>query len=598
MAKQHLTTQKEFNYRLYSFIFIVFVGFGLCIPSFFNTNGPKITLGLDLQGGMNLLLGVKTQDAIKARFSSLASQIIYDTKASKILIDNLKVLEESVSFELVDSDEKTALESILSKIQGLNIQENGGQYRITFTQPYIDEIQKSAIEQAIGTIRNRLDQFGLSEPSVTQQGRDNILVQLPGIKTIEDEQRVRDLIAKPAHLQMMAVDEERNARVGVMSDLEAQKYNDVILPFTNSEVQEIESKLNRLNEKLKLLTLNTDGVSQDSASQLNSSDSVEVRKLEQEISSLNTLLQEQRAKPNQLILLKAIPILNGSMLTDAKAAFDQNGQPVVSFSLDSRGAKIFADFSASNIGKRMAIVLDDKVYSAPVIRERIGGGSGQIGGGFSVMEASDLAIALKSGALPAPMEVLEKRSVGPSLGEDSIKASLIALVSGFVLVVLFMIVYYSLAGVIAVSALFVNIALIIAVMALFGASLTLPGMAGIVLTVGMAVDANVIINERIRESLRDGHSITKSIELGYTNASRAIFDSNLTTLFAAILLYAFGSGAIKGFAITMGIGIMASILTAIIGTHGIYRALLHRISTNGNVSLWFGIKLDSALKKA
>lgn len=586
MTKQHLTLQKEFNYRLYSFIFLIFVGFGLCIPSFFNTNGPKITLGLDLQGGMNLLLGIKTQDAIKARFSSLASQIIYDTKAHRILIDNLKVLDESVSFELVDSDEKTALESILSKIQGLNVQENNGYYRITFTQLYVDEIQKSAIEQAIGTIRNRLDQFGLSEPSVTQQGKDNILVQLPGIKTIEDEQRVRDLIAKPAHLRMMAVDEERNARVSVMSDLEAQKYNDVILSFNNSEVQGLETNLNTLKERFKLLSSNPEN------------NSIKLKELEEEISQLSVLLQEQKARPNQLILLKAIPILNGSMLTDAKAAFDQNGQPVVSFSLDSRGAKIFADFSASNIGKRMAIVLDDKVYSAPVIRERIGGGSGQISGGFSVMEASDLAIALKSGALPAPMEVLEKRSVGPSLGEDSIRASLIALVSGFILVVLFMIVYYSLAGLIAVSALFVNIAFIIAVMALFGASLTLPGMAGIVLTVGMAVDANIIINERIREALRGGHSIAKSIELGYANASRAIFDSNLTTLFAAILLYAFGSGAIKGFAITMGIGIMASILTAIVGTHGIYKALLHRIGVSGNISLWFGIKLDSALKKA
>ncbi len=202
-----------------------------------------------------------------------------------------------------------------------------------------------------------------------------------------------------------------------------------------------------------------------------------------------------------------------------------------------------------------------------------------------------MAIALKSGALPAPMEVLEKRSVGPSLGEDSIRASLIALISGFALVVIFMIIYYSLAGVIAVVALFVNIVLIIAVMACFGASLTLPGMAGIVLTVGMAVDANIIINERIREALRAGFGIAKSIEMGYANASRAIFDSNLTTLIAAVLLYAFGTGAIKGFAITMGIGITASILTAIVGTHGIYQAIMQRIIKSGNVNLWFGIKL-------
>ena len=492
----------------------------------------------------------------------------------KILIDNLKVNENNVSFELFDSDEKSQLERILSDISGLQINENDGKYLIYFTPTYEEEIKNNALQQAIGTIRNRLDEFGLSEPSVTQQGQDNILVQLPGIKTLQEEQRARDLIAKPAHLQMMAVDEERNARVSTMSELEAQKYNDVILPFANSsEMQKLEKKLLILQE------------------QLSAADSTQRTQLEGNIAALEQEIRAKKAQSNQVILLKAIPILDGSMLTDARAAFDQNNQPIVSFNLDSKGAKIFGEFSGANIGKRMAIVLDGKVYSAPVIRDRIGGGSGQISGGFSVEEATDLAIALKSGALPAPMEVLEKRSVGPSLGEDSIKASLIALISGFALVVIFMIMYYALAGVIAVIALFVNIVLIIAVMAFFGATLTLPGMAGIVLTVGMAVDANIIINERIREALRSGFGIAKSIEMGYANASRAIFDSNLTTLIAALLLYAFGTGAIKGFAITMGIGISASILTAIIGTHGIYQAILSWILKSGNLPLWFGITL-------
>lgn len=583
MAKSSLQPQntKGFNYRLWSLIVAALLGIALCLPSFTDIQGRKISLGLDLQGGLNLLLGVKTDEAIKARFSSLASQIVFDTKKENILIDNLKVLEGNISFELVDTDEKPKMDKVLSSISGLQVSENKGFYTISFTQEYQEEIKDSALKQAIGTIRSRLDEFGLAEPSVTQQGKDNILVQLPGIKSVEEEQRARDLIAKPAHLQMMAVDEERNARVSIMSELEAQKYNDIILPFANSALQTLENQLTSLQAQLEPLN-NTD-----------SKNSQKKEKLVREIELLNAEIESQKARGDQVILLKAVPILDGSMLTDARAAFDQNNQPIVSFSLDSKGARIFGDFSGANVGKRMAIVLDGKVYSAPVIRERIGGGSGQISGGFSVEEATDLAIALKSGALPAPMEVLEKRSVGPSLGEDSIKASLIALISGFVLVVLFMMAYYSLAGVIAVVALFVNIVLIIAVMACFGASLTLPGMAGIVLTVGMAVDANIIINERIREALRGGFGIAKSIEMGYANASRAIFDSNLTTLIAAILLYAFGSGAIKGFAITMGIGITASILTAIVGTHGIYQAIMGRIIKSGNVNLWFGIKLPS-----
>jgi preprotein translocase subunit SecD len=225
-----------------------------------------------------------------------------------------------------------------------------------------------------------------------------------------------------------------------------------------------------------------------------------------------------------------------------------------------------------------------------VIRERIGGGSGQISGNFTINEANDIAIALRSGALLALVYVMEKRSVGPSLGADSIRQSTIALVLGFALVFVFMIVYYGIAGVISDIALVANLFLILAIMALFGATLTLPGMAGIVLTVGMAVDANVIINERIRELLRQGASISKAIEEGYANAFTAIWDANVTTLISAVVLYAYGTGPIKGFALTMSIGILASMLTAILGTHGIYQMLLPKIRKE-KLNLWFGIKL-------
>jgi preprotein translocase subunit SecD len=211
-------------------------------------------------------------------------------------------------------------------------------------------------------------------------------------------------------------------------------------------------------------------------------------------------------------------------------------------------------------------------------------------GGFTVDEAGNVAIALRSGALPAPVIMLEKRSVGPSLGADSIKASMIALVSGFVLVIIFMVIYYGIGGIIANIALITNIFLIIAVMAMFGATLTLPGMAGIVLTVGMAVDANVIISERIRELLRQGASIPKAIENGYKNAMSAILDANITTLLVAVILYAYGTGPIKGFAITISIGILASMITAIIGTHGIYDALMPKMQKDKNLRKWFGVK--------
>jgi len=293
---------------------------------------------------------------------------------------------------------------------------------------------------------------------------------------------------------------------------------------------------------------------------------------------------------NHKYLIHEIPILDGGMLTNAAVGFDKNNRPLITFALNAEGADIFGDFTGKNVGKRLAVVLDGKVYSAPNINERIGGGSGQISGNYTVMEAKDLAIALRSGALLAPIYLMEKRSVGPSLGADSIKASMIALIGGFVLVIIFMVVYYRLAGVIANIALIANLFLLLAVMSLFGATLTLPGMAGIVLTVGMAVDANVIISERIRELLYEGKSMHKAIEEGYANAMSAILDANITTLIASVVLYVYGTGAIKGFAITMSIGILASMLTAILGTHGIYQMLEERIKRTKNNKLWFGIK--------
>ncbi len=519
----------KLNYRIVIFALAIIFGIFFSIPSLLQTeSGKKITLGLDLQGGLHMLLGVKTQEAVKSRIKSITASIKYFGEKNDILIDSLNFDENAISFILLDSDDTPVIKEFLAEIEGAIVVVDAENVSLKLSDEEVIRTEKEAISQAIETIRNRLDQFGLTEPVVARQGEEKILVQLAGIKTQEEEQRARELISRAAKLELMAVDEDRSGRVYTMSDEDAAEYGDVILPDAKD--------------------------------------------------------------PRIKHIVHEIPILDGSMLTDASMGFDQNNRPLINFKLNAEGAEIFGDFTGKNVGNHLAVVLDGKVYSAPVINERIGGGSGQISGDYTVLEAKDLSIALRSGSLLAPIYLMEKRSVGPSLGADSIKASMIALIGGFILVIIFMVIYYRVAGIIANLALIANLFIILAVMSLFGATLTLPGMAGIVLTVGMAVDANVIISERIRELVYKGVSIHKAIEDGYANAMRAILDANITTLIAAVVLYAYGTGAIKGFAITISIGILASMLTAILGTHGVYQILEKRIAKSKNNRLWFGIK--------
>jgi len=524
------SSRMKLNYRVVIFLAAFTFGLAFSIPTLTDSDkGAKITLGLDLQGGLHMLLGVKTEEAVKARFKSIAASVKYFTGKNDILVDTLDITDDGVEFSILDEDDVPTLKEMLAQTEGLVVDEKDLAFSLSFSELEVEKTKKQSVDQAIETIRNRLDQFGLAEPTVAKQGDEKILVELPGIKTQEEEQRARELISRAAYLQLMAVDEDRKTRVYQMSDAEAARYGDLILPDAE--------------------------------------------------------------QPGVKYLIKEIQILDGSMLTNAQVQFDPDtNQPVISFALNAEGAAIFGDFTEANVGNHLAVVLDGKVFSAPVINERIGGGHGQISGNYTPQGAQDLAIALRSGALLAPIYLMEKRSVGPSLGADSIKSASIALAGGFILVVIFMLVYYKLAGVIANIALIANLFILLAVMSLFGATLTLPGMAGIVLTVGMAVDANVIISERIRELLYQGVSVRKAIEQGYDNATSAILDANITTLIAAIVLYVYGTGAIKGFAITMSIGILASMLTAILGTHGIYSILLERIEKSKNVKLWFGVK--------
>jgi preprotein translocase subunit SecD len=381
----------------------------------------------------------------------------------------------------------------------------------------IAQIQKLAVDQALETIRNRVDQFGVSEPDIRRQGDNRILIQLAGVL---DTKRAKELIGKTALLEFKLLDET--------GDVEAAERG--FIP-PGSELL-YETRLDKRTNR-----------------------------------SVRTPY-----------LVKKQSMLTGAYLVDAKVQIDsQYNEPYVSIKFDKKGARIFERITGENVKKRLAIVLDNKVYSAPVIQEKIAGGEARITGNFTMEEAHDLAIVLRAGALPAPVNILEERTVGPSLGSDSIRKGLISMIVGAIFVVCFMAVYYKTSGLIADLALTLNILLVAGGLAGFGATLTLPGIAGIILTIGMAVDANVLIFERIREEQRTGKSPYASISSGYNRATLTILDANITTLIAALVLYQFGTGPVKGFAVTLSLGVVSSVFTALVVTRLIFDYLfLHR----------------------
>jgi len=372
------------------------------------------------------------------------------------------------------------------------------------------EGRKDAVERAMEIIRNRVDQFGVGEMAIQRQGKENIIVQLPGVT---DRERALEIIGKTAHLEFKIV---------------SDNIEDLKKAINNEPVEGYELKY----------------------------------------------LEGERAGREPLLVAKDAS-LTGDLLVDAKTEFSSKGfgEPYVSITLNSKGAQIFANVTATNVGKRLAIILDGKVVSAPVIREAIPSGQAQISGSFTVNDANDLAVILRAGALPAPVIVEEERTVGPLLGADSINSGIRATVIGAVLVFLFMIMYYRLAGLIANFALVLNILIILACLSLFKGTLTLPGIAGLILTIGMAVDANVLIYERIREELKLGKTLRAAISSGYHRAFSAIMDSNLTTIVAAALIFKFGSGPIRGFAVTLTIGLLANLFTSVTCTRIIFEVM-------------------------
>ena len=377
------------------------------------------------------------------------------------------------------------------------------------------DIRANAVDQALETLRNRIDQFGVSEPTIQRQGDSRLLIQLPGIK---EPERAKAIIKTTAQLEFKLVSE-----TGSISDALA----------------------GNIPEHLELLyEYDTDPVT-------------------------GTLI-----KKSPYLLEKRV-LMSGESIADADVRIDQRfNEPYVSLVFDKAGATRFAEITGKNVKRRLAIVLDGKIHSAPVIQERIPGGQAQITGNFTTEEAHDLTIILRAGALPAPLELLEERTVGPSLGADSVERGIRSVLYGFVSVVIFMLVYYRIGGVIADMALLFNLIILAGAMGYLEATLTLPGIAGIILTVGMAVDANVLVFERIREEVANGKTVRAAVDAGFSKAFLTIIDANVTTLIAAIVLFQFGTGPIKGFAVTLTIGILASMFTAIFVSRSFFSLIL------------------------
>ncbi len=496
---------------------------GVKLPSWWSKALPKdkIHLGLDLLGGMHLVLEVEAEKAVENTAERLSQDLKETLRKEHVPFLKLDVAGgQTIEVWLKDAQEQEKLRSILKdqfpalEVVTSETTDQGPVTRIRIKPKEADHIRKLAVEQALETIRNRIDQFGVSEPDIRPEGERRILIQLPGVK---DPQRAIDLIGKTALLEFKLVAEN---------------------------VTQDDIKSGKLPPGVKVYPYKR-------------YDPTTHRSYESKIA------------------LKDRTVMTGEYITDARVRIDsQYNTPYVAVEFDKQGARLFERITGENVKKRMAIVLDGVVYSAPVIQEKIGGGRASITGSFSMEEARDLAIVLRAGALPAPVKILEERTVGPSLGKDSIHKGFLSMLIGGILVILFMAVYYRMSGLIADFALLLNIVLILAGLTAFRATLTLPGIAGIILTIGMAVDANVLIFERIREELRLGKTPRAALEGGYGKATVTILDANITTLIAAVVLFQFGTGPVKGFAVTLSIGIIASMFTAIMVTRVIFDYLL------------------------
>jgi preprotein translocase subunit SecD len=474
-------------------------------------------LGLDLRGGVHFMLQVDMQAALTQRLESLAGDLRSVLREKDVRHGGISRNGQAIEIRLRDAQQLEGAKRVLSaQFVDLQTQEaaEGTEFRLTASikPEAARRVQEQALKQNITTLHNRINELGVAEPVIQQQGLDRIVVQLPGV---QDTAKAKDILGRTATLEVRMVDESAEAR--------AAEQAGGIVPFGAERYLE---------------------------------------------------------RDGRPLIVKKQVVLTGDNLTDAQPGFDgQTQEPVVNLTLDAKGARIFKDVTRDNVGKRMAIILFEKgkgeVVTAPVIRAEIGGGRVQISGRMTTSEANDTALLLRAGSLAAPMEIIEERTIGPSLGAENIAKGFNSVTWGFLVIVAFMVVYYAMFGMFSGIALGVNLLFLVAILSMLQATLTLPGMAAMALALGMAIDSNVLINERVREELRNGVSPQAAIHAGYDRAWATIFDSNITTLIAGVALLAFGSGPVRGFAVVHCIGILTSMFSAVFFSRGL-------------VNLWYG----------
>jgi len=485
-------------------------------PSWWKRIFPSkpITLGLDLQGGMHIVLSVQGDKAVENFVDRVAADI-GDLLAQKGISDASAKRDGLAGLTIKFGDAakgKEIIGEVKKQYPGFSLERDDPHEAVfVLNSSERERIKDSAVSQAIETIRNRIDQFGVREPLIQRQSENEIVVQLPGVK---DPKRAIELIGKTALLEFKLVDEGGDlakALGGQIPEGDEILYGREVDPQTKAVRQTIP------------------------------------------------------------YLVKSRAVMTGDVISDAQVSINSDtNEPYVSLSFNSIGARIFEKVTGENVKRRLAIVLDGNVYSAPVIQERISGGRAQITGRFTMEEAQDLAIVLRAGALPAPVQIVQNLTVGPSLGRDSIEKGIRATIIAGILVALFMVIYYKLSGLIANFAMLLNLIILVGAMAALDATLTLPGIAGIILTIGMGVDSNVLIFARIREELNAGKPVRSAVDAGYNKAFVTIMDSHVTTLLTALVLFIFGTGPIKGFAVTLSIGIAINLFTSLVGTKVIY----------------------------
>jgi preprotein translocase subunit SecD len=540
------------------------------VPNFVNTDKfwwptkGKMVLGLDIQGGSHLVLRVDVESAIKQNAQRTLLSLPHEMAEDKAPIKNVTMIDPlhgAMKIELNKPEDMPAVKAFLEKFYGNTFRTNDEKpdsINVEFQELYVRDFKSKLLDQAISTIRNRIDEFGVAEPSITAQGSDRILVQLPGIK---DASTAKDLINRTARLDFMIVSHEV-----AQGDLEKMIHDAEESAHIKLGDLRYSQYVDKLNDALK--------------GKLPANTLVLFEKPD------NAATMDAGRIP---YLLKQTEIVTGDRLTDARVGMGEFGKPIVSFTFDAVGAREFADLTRKHSREQMAIVLDKIVKSAPVINEPITQGRGQItlGGGRdmdkTLSEAKVISTALRAGALPATLEQLEERTVGPSLGADAIRQGQIGTIAAAFAVFFFMALYYKSFGIVADLALGFNLLITVAILSALGATLSLPGVAGLALTLGISVDASVIIYERVKEEMGKGTTMISAIREGYNRAFSSIFDANVTSIAVCVVLMYFGTGPVRGFAVTLLTGLVITTFTAVFFTRAIFDLLVVRWKWNLSV---------------